>query len=182
MWRYFIWLAAIVGLIIVLVILILPGSKKAPTPRGIDQYSNTETIVRLTIKGPVVSDQKYESIQISVGKDSVTYEELKGYKGQVANLQSYANNDVAYNVFLHALAHTGFTVGDRSSKFSDEKGYCSQGDTYVYEIIDNNTDIQRFWSSTCGNPQTYGGNVGVTNSLFQAQVPDYSSLTNSIHL
>jgi hypothetical protein len=76
-----------------------------------------------------------------------------------------------------SLSHAGFTKGNADKALSDERGYCPLGSRYIFELIDENgKTIERYWATSCGKPKTYQGNVSLTRSLFQAQVPDYSRL------
>lgn len=183
--RYFVGFMITIGLIIVLILLLFRGggSPKVPkTTKALTSYSTTDAEVRLTIDGPINADQIHQQVQITVGQDDATYEQLTGYNGAVVNSQSYANTETAYNVFLHALAHAGFTRGDISKQLADERGYCPLGDRYIFELIENGKDIERYWSTSCGKPKTYKGNTNFTLTLFQRQIPDYSTLTQHLSL
>lgn len=185
MMRYIVWLMAIVGLIIVLVILLSPGSSKPTTPpaaKSLPSFASTDAQASLTIDGPVNANQDHQAIRITVGRDNVTFEQLTGYEGQVVNLQSYSNTEAAYDVFLRSISYGGFTRGNTDKNLSDERGYCPLGDRYIFDFNQDGNDLQRFWSTSCGSPKTYKGDVLLTIRLFQAQVPDYSKLSQNVSL
>lgn len=184
MMRYFIGFIATIGLIIILILLIFHGgSNKAKVPttaKTLDSYANTNAEAQLTIDGPINAPQNHQQIQISVGQDETTFEQLQGYNGSVVNLQSFTNTEASYSAFLHALTVAGFTDGNTSSSLGDDQGYCPLGSRYIFQLTQNGNNIERFWATNCGNPKTYLGNLNLTLALFQAQVPGYNTLTQNI--
>jgi hypothetical protein len=182
--RYFIGFLITIGLIIILILLLFGGGspKKPTTPKSLASYASTEAEVRLTIDGQINADQDHEQVRITVNKNDTTFEEIQGYQDTVVNSQSYANNEDAYSNFLYALGHAGFTRGDNSKALANEKGYCPLGERYIFELVDNGKDIQRYWGTSCGKPRTYLGSLNLTLTLFQLQIPDYQTLTENLSL
>lgn len=182
--RYFVAFFITMGLIFLLVVLLFGGgkSKAPPTPKTLGSYASTNAEAQLTIDGPINAAQDHQQIQIIVGREDVTFEELQGYDGDVTSMQHYANSQNAYANFLLALAHAGFTQGNTDPKSSDERGFCPLGDRYVFQLTQDNKDIERFWSTSCGNPKTYLGIPGLTITLFEAQVPNYGPQTENFRL
>jgi hypothetical protein len=181
MLRYLLGLLAIIGLIVILIILLVPGKKGAIPGDGLIGYANTNTVMRLTIDGPENYQQNHQSVQITVGKDNVTYEQLVGYNGQVVTEQTFPNTVAAYDVFLRGLYYADYYNGDTTKSLSNENGVCALGTRYVYEINNGSSDVERFWSTNCGT-KTYNGNISQTISLFQAQVPNFSNITANLDL
>jgi len=182
--RYFIGLLAIIALIILLIILLIPGGSKTKssiTGSTLVGYASTNTVVKLSIDGPVVAQQNHQSVEITVGKNNVTYDQFVGYNGQSVNIQSFPNTVASYDVFLHALYYSNYLKGNTDPNKSNESGVCPLGTRYVYAIQNGSKTMQRFWSSSCG-VGTFGGNAALVQTLFQAQVPNYSSLTSSLNL
>jgi hypothetical protein len=191
--RYFIGFLITIGLIILLIVLLFTGgggkknnqTSSVQQPRTVQQLANfasTNAVVRLTIDGPIVADQNHQSIQITVGNDDTTYQQFQGYQGTVVNQQNIVNNQASYSNFLYAIGRAGFLLGDNSKALANEKGYCSLGNRYIFEMIEGGNTIQRYWATSCGNPRTYKGNLGLTLTLFQRQVPNYTTLTSSLNL
>lgn len=183
--RYLIGFLVTIGLIILLIVLLLSGggnkAKVPNTPKTLESYYNTDAIARLTIDGPINADIQHQQVRITVGRDDTLFQQIQGYQGTVVNSQNYANNASSYSAFLNALARANFTKGSTSTALGDESGYCSLGDRYILEFIQNGQDLERFWSTSCGGSLgTYAGNLGLTMSLFKAQVPDYSTLTENV--
>jgi hypothetical protein len=185
--RYFIGFLVTIGLIIVLIILLFTGGggsgpKKPKTTMSLADYASTGAVVRLTIDGPIVADQNHQAVQITVGQDDTTYEQIQGYQGTVVNQQSFVNNQNSYSNFLYALGRAGFTQGDSSKALANEKGYCPTGNRYIFELINNGTTVQRYWSTSCSGPKTYKGSRSLTLTLFEAQVPNYNNLTQDLNI
>lgn len=181
--RYLIGFIAIFGLVILMASLIFHGGgKPKPTPQLLESYATTDAIVRLTIDGPINADQTHQQIQIIVSNNSAIYEQIQGYQGNVVNQKSYANNVDAYTNFLTALRHAGFTRGTNNPALKNETGYCPLGSRYIFELQQNGQDVERFWSTSCGSPATYIGNVRLTLTLFQAQIPDFSTLAQNLSI
>lgn len=183
--RYFLGFLVTMGLIILLIILLFSGGGKPKVPttsKTLDSYAATNAEVRMTIDGPINSEQQHQQLRITVGQSNVTFEQLQGYDGTVVNMQHYANSENAYAVFLLALNHMGFTQGSTDPKLQDERGYCATGDRYIFELKQNNKDLERFWATNCGKPNTYLGSLNPTIELFKAQVPNYNDLTENINL
>ncbi len=182
--RYFIGFLVTIGLIILVIVLLFGGggkdkAKVPATSKPLVSYASSDAAVRLTVDGPINAEQNHRQTQITVTKNMVTYAELGGYKGVVRKSQAYTNTEAAYTSFLRALALAGFTSGDTSKDLQDERGYCAQGNRNIFELIQSNKDVERYWSTSCGKPKTYLGNSSLTISLFKAQVPNYDDLTNN---
>lgn len=180
--RYFIGFLITIGLIIVLIVLLFSGGDNKQTsapeqPKTLVSYADTDTEVRMTIDGPTNANQVHQQVVITVGRDNTDFELLQGYQGSVVNAQSFANNQESYANFLRALSVAGYNNGDTDKALADERGYCSLGSRFIFEIINNGKTVQRFWTTTCGKPKTYLGEAGLTIDLFEAQVPEYNELT-----
>jgi hypothetical protein len=183
--RYFIGLLVTLGLFILLIILLMGGGNKGGTPsrpKTLTDYANTDAQVIMTIDGPVNADSLHNQIRITVDKTNVTYEHIKGYQGDVVKTKLYANNEDAYDVFLHALLHAGYDRGSNDPALKDDRGWCATGDRYIFELVQNGKTLQRYWDTTCHNTHTYEGSTSLTTTLFEAQVPNYDGLTENIQL
>lgn len=184
MWRYFIGFMITIGLLVLLIILLVGGGKpKVPNAsKPLYSYADTDASARLTIDGVINYQQSHQQIQITVDRNTVTYDQLEGYDGKTVNHRTYANSRNAYATFLRALGHAGFTQGNTSEKLKDERGYCPLGRRYIFELIDGGKSLERFWATSCGKPKTYNGNLPITRTLFQRQVPDFDDLTQDLQL
>jgi hypothetical protein len=182
--KYFMAFLGIIALVILVFVLVVKGltGHKAPTTQAsLIDYANTSTVVRWTIEGPVLANQNYNEVRITVGRDATTIEVVQGYQDQVVSAKTYPNNADAYGVFLRALQLQAFTKGDDSPNKADERGYCPTGDRFVYEVISGAADQQRYWLGSCG-VGTFKGNAGAIRTLFARQVPDYSTIVGGLSL
>lgn len=184
--RYFIGLFITLGLLFLLIFLLFHGGgSKSRQPQltaaGLSGYATSDAVAQLTIDGPVNADQLHQIVRITVGRDNVTYEQISGYQNTVVNSQIYASNEQAYVNFLLALAHAGFTQGNPDPRLKDERGICPLADRYVFQFNQDGNDLERYWATSCG-AKTYRGALGLTLSLFEAQVPHYQALTRGLSL
>jgi hypothetical protein len=187
MMRYYIGFLVTFGLLILLVFLLFHGGgSKANVPTTsapLYSYASTSAQVRLTIDGPINANQNHQQVQITADQNSVTYDQIQGYDGNVINQQQFTNSENAYSAFLHALEVAGFTEGNSSAALSDEQGQCPLGDRFTFELIQNGNDLERFWTTSCPkSPRNYEGDAPLTITLFQAQVPGYGTLTKNLFL
>ena len=182
--RYIIGFLITIGLLIILIVMLVSGggdkAKVPTTSKPLLSYADTDAEARLTIDGPINAESKHRQVQISVDHNHVMYTEIGGYNGNVITQKTYSNNTSAFRNFLAAIARAGFTKGSTDSALGSELGYCSTGNRYVYELNKGGQTIERYWSTSCGKPKSYLGNVSLTNNLFRAQVPDYSSFSSDI--
>jgi hypothetical protein len=182
--RYIIGIFVTIGLIVLLIVLLLNhgGSNKVPqTQMPLTSYANTDTTVRLTTDEVINAPDNHRIIRITVGRDNTTFELLQGYDGNPLNTQTFAMSENAYGVFLHALEHADFTKGNNDSSLKDERGYCPLGRRYIFEILQNDSPIERYWTTSCGGtPHTFQGNAPLVLQLFRLQVPGYSNLTRDV--
>lgn len=182
--RIFTFFIIAIALIVLILVIIIKSITSGPPKSTIDlnSYANTGAVAQLLIDGPVNADQAHQQIQISVGNTNTQFQILSGYQGQVSQSKTFANNTSAFAVFLHALNLAGFTKGNTDPKLSDDRGYCPDGDRYVFTLSQGADTIQRYWATSCGGQGTYGGDVNLTLDLFQKQVPDYQDLSADVVL
>ena len=182
--RYFVAFLITMGLIFLLVVLLFGGGGKPKAPltvKTLHSYASTDAEVQMTIDGPVNANQNHQQVRVTVGRDNVSFEQLQGYDGNVTNMQDFANTQNAYTVFLFSLARGGFSQGNNDPSLSDERGFCPLGDRYIFELIQDGRDIERYWATSCGN-KTYLGAFDLTVNLFKAQVPNYDKLAQNFTL
>lgn len=181
--RYLLGLLGIVGLIIVVTVLIVRGfggdeSKAGPS---LTSYAETSTVMRYTVEAPINADQVHQSLRITVGRNQAKAEVLQGYHDVVIDTISYPNNQEAYGVFLRALDLMAFQSGNDDPNLQDERGFCADGNLSVFEITEGEHQIQRYWSTSCGDGN-FGGDVPKIIGLFEAQIPDLGTFTEKLSL
>jgi hypothetical protein len=183
--RYLLGFIATIGLVILVIFLIFHGGPKtsvSTTSKPLDSYANSNTDVSMTIDGPINDNQDHQQIKVTVSQNQTTFQQIQGYQGNVVKSQTYSNNADAYSSFLHALERAGFTEGDTSSALKNDLGYCPLGDRYIFVLNQNSNNLERYWATNCGGTSSYRGDLGLTLTLFENQVPNYSDLTENIEL
>ena len=145
------------GLVILVIILVVKaftgaGKKAVITERTpITSYVDTSTAMEFSASGPIVAQEDYDSIRISVGRDERRIDILRGYEGEIVATRTYENTEAAYNEFLHALALNGYAVGEPSENTSEEvAGRCASGSRYIFAVKDGNREIESRWTTSCG--------------------------------
>ncbi len=185
--RYLAGFLVAIGLLILVFILILKGfshSGGSKTPQiTLSDYANTDTVMQLTIDGPLTSDPQHHGARITIGQLQNTIQTYQGYQNTITSTKTYPNNQSSYNSFLHSLQLYGFTKGSTDPNKADERGYCPGGNRYIYEILSSNgTDIERFWSTSCGGQGNFGGVATEIRQLFIRQIPDYNAITAKLNI
>lgn len=188
MWRY------IIGFIIFLALIffgvkLFQSATKSSAPKttpakaiSLPDYASTTAQVRFIQDGPINSNEKHRTIQITIGRDQRTIDIIQGYEGNMLNTQTLTNNQTSYNVFLNALNNVGFMRQKKTVKNTDETGQCPLGFRFTYQLMNtgsSDTD-KTTWSTSCGSLGTFAGNASMVMSLFQRQIPEYQKLTQSI--
>lgn len=180
--RYFFAFLAAVALIVLVFVLVLrgfSGSKQPGSQTRLTDYAATDTVMRMTIEGPVNADQDHRSLSVTVGRAQNEFRLFQGYQGEVLTEQSYGNNETGYADFLRAIQLQGFNKGNPDPKRADDRGVCPLGKRIRFEIITGSDTVQSFYTTTCGSG-TFGGSSSVIRRLFQKQIPDYSKLTRGL--
>ena len=152
--RYFIGFMLLIALLIFLIVLVVMGrGSRGPVipTRELASYSTTNAQVSFRDDGQINANSEHRQIQITVDRRNVLYEEIAGYDGRVVNSKRFNNTENAYNVFLSALGHAGFTLRDKSEALVNEKGRCPLGRRYIFEMSEGSKLIQRSWATSCGN-------------------------------
>lgn len=179
---YLVGFLIMIVLLFLLIILIVnhKGSSKNKvdsTQQTLTSYADKSGVtLSEVIVGPINADQSHTNVHIDINNTSTYASVAQGYTGNVTNSYSYPMTTDGFREFLAALDKAGFTKGDTAANLKDDKGYCSTGQRYIFTINDNGKTLQRFWATSCSGTRSYKGNLGLTNTLFQRQVPDYNKL------
>jgi hypothetical protein len=123
-------------------------------------------------------------VKITVTQTQVTAQLIEGYQGNVISALNYPSNQSAYAAFLQSLQKLNFTRGNTAAALKDERGYCSAGNRYVYQLTSGADSKIRFWSTSCNSQGTFGGDAPDVRNLFYAQIPtdDFTKLTDGLTL
>jgi hypothetical protein len=176
-------IAAIVAAFLIIigsvVIINSANDNTAPTvsarvTRLADYAENDAANVSLTLQGPLVGDDQFKAIRITINKSKRTAELLSGYAGRVENRVEFANSSESFASFTRALDNLSFGR-ERDVKQPDERGLCPQSYTYIYRVTDGSKEVMRTWSNACSpNEGPFGGKTPeVIHELFRQQITDY---------
>lgn len=145
-----------------------------------DYTTNQSANMQMTIEGPINANENHQAVQIIVGPKSRTINVFTGYEGQIAKTQTFPNNQQAYSQFLEALNRAHFTTERKIATNVNPEAICPLGSRNHYLIVDNNKDVTNLWMASC-TAGTFGGNVQLTNNLFQSQIPNYSNFVAGVN-
>ncbi len=140
--------------------------------------------VTMTVRGPIVSNEKFNSYKITITPTSRNLTIYSGYLGAVQNQISLDNNTPAYEQFVYALNRANYV---KNSEFTgdqnDTRGICAIGDLYQFSVLKDNSSVKTLWTTTCNNER---GSLGVSyvslSSLFIEQIPNGQDLIYKVHL
>jgi hypothetical protein len=79
-----------------------------------------------------------------------------------------------------SLARAGYNK-ERRLAANNSDAICPLGSRTHYLVIDNGQEKQNPWSASCTNG-TFAGNASLTASLYQAQFPDYDTMTSNVSM
>lgn len=163
------------------------GSNSAPGPveeqKKLADYADTDLKVSLNQNGAIVSDQNHREVWITVSRGEVTAEVKQGYEGTTIKSERFANNTIAYGVFLAALEGQGFTQTRNYRGNQTEQGACPSGIRYIFNAYSSSEDILHSWATSCsGKAGTFDGKLTEVNRLFQRQLPDYAEFIEGVNL
>ena len=102
-WRYVLWLIAVIGLVVVLIMLLLPGNHKTISGNQFISYSSSNSVASLIIDAPENANSTHQAVKISVSQNSVVYQQLSTYKYNVVNHQSFV--DAAEQIGMHGIVY-----------------------------------------------------------------------------
>lgn len=134
--------------------------------------------VRMTVYGPVVANEDRQSYEVTVTTSSRRFVAYNGYNQSQVESKDYDNSYEGYQQFVYALHRAGFDKERTISEDqADDRGACSAGKRYVYELFENGDMIKRVWTTTCGNAKgTFSGTNNVVRELFNKQIPDFRTV------
>ncbi len=181
--KYFLGFLVVIAMVIAVAVLIVKGfsgGSPAKTTKQLVDYANTDQVVKETIIGPLSTDDMHYTLRVTIGASQSVLEVLKGYDETVTQTFSYNNTETAYAEFLRAIDLSGFTRGNPKLN-TDDRGVCTGGRRYVFEIQRGDSTVQHFWTTTCGSGN-FTGNLNNVSSLFMAQIPDFSKVSNLVSL
>lgn len=184
----------VVGLVIAALVSIgrtffggMGSSSPSPTPQvNVGKEALTQATadrsVRMSVRGPLVADERFYSYTITVSSDARNLTTYQGYSAQVVDTSQLQNSMVAYEQFVHALDRAKLMDGTPlTGDNNDTRGVCATGQVYMYEVLQGENILQSLWTSTCaGSPGSLAANQSQVTRLFTSQIPDAAKFTSRI--
>lgn len=130
--------------------------------------------VRLTVRGPIVADEKFRSYQITISPDYRSMVIYEGYLDREMETKRLDNNIRAYEELVHSLDKRKMMHGKVLAEDQDDlRGVCASKKIYEFETLVNGETVRRFWRSDCeGAPGSSLANAGEVIDMFMKQIPD----------
>ncbi|MBA3758789.1 hypothetical protein H0X10_04145 [Candidatus Saccharibacteria bacterium] len=186
------YIFAVFGVLIIMIfaVILIVRRNPAPVPASqtgkkqvvLGEYENKPVTAQYIRRGEITADEERNAIRVSVSNQERVIEILQGYNETVTKRQTYANNAKAFAIFLSALDSAGF-AREKETTITDERGICPTGNRFVYKLQDGTEQILRFWATSCSTKQgSFGGNSVLVRSLFEKQIPDYSTVVRDVKL
>lgn len=140
--------------------------------------------VRMTVRGPIVADEDFNSYQIEIGPSERRMTTYKGYADQIIDTKQYSGSMAAYTEFVHALDRAEFSESvTLSEALGDVRGACATGRLYTFEVLEDGSAVSESWTSSCRNlAGSFRGQASLIRDLFQRQIPDSSTLLRGVNL
>lgn len=157
---------------------VTPGKK---TVKLSDFITKENSSVEYSASGAINALENHRTIQIIISPTTRTINVYKGYNGEVLKTQTYPNTQNAYSDFMTALGRAGFARERRTDLNQDPQSICPTGSRSFYKLFEGSEEAVNLWTASC-TAGTYGGNISLTNTLFQTQIPDYSTITSGINI
>ena len=162
------------------------GASEPVVDTGREALLNTalDRSVRMTVRGPIVADENFHSYTVTVSPTTRVLTTYEGYLDRQVDTKQLVNNTRGYEQFVYALDRTNVTDAvTLEADAADMRGICATGRVYQYEIMQASNVVKKIWTTTCSKSK---GSLKASNTtiskLFQAQIPDYSDLTQKVKL
>ncbi len=140
--------------------------------------------VRMTVRGPIVADEKFHSYQITVTPSSRSLTTYIGYLDTPVDNVNLGNNIPAYEQFVYSLDRANLAKGtELTGDKNDTRGICATGQVYEFAIMQAGKSVETLWTSTCdGSKGSLDASVDQLTQLFVSQIPGATDLINKIGL
>lgn len=165
------------------------GTKKEP-PTQADPgkeallSSDLSRSVRVTVRGPIVADEKFRSYQITVAPNTRTMTTHEGYLEKQLEAKTFDNNTKAYEELVYALDKRKMMDGrPLPDDKNDLRGICATGKVYKFETLMNGEPVKTLWTSDCGGSKgSAAASVQEILDMFLKQIPEGKKMAASVGL
>ena len=145
---------------------------------------DTSRSVRLTVRGPIVSNESFRSYRVTISpeeRDITTYE---GYLEKVIETKKFDNNNRAYEELVHALDKRRMMDGRvLTEEQNDLRGICASGQIHQFDTLVNGETVRSLWTSDCdGSKGSATANVSEVINMFLNQIPEGRKIVSGVGL
>lgn len=146
--------------------------------------TDTNRSVRLTVRGPIIAQEKFRSYQVEI---SPTYRRMTAYEGYLdkqLDEKRFENNSRAYEELVYALEKRKMMEGRQLPEDkNDLRGVCANGRVYKFETVFEGQTVKTLWTSDCGGAKgSATANVNDIMTMFLNQIPEGKKFASSIGL
>lgn len=145
---------------------------------------DTSRSIRLTVRGPIVSNENFRSYQITISPESREITTFRGYLDEVIDTKKFDNNVRAYEELVHALDKRRMMDGRAlTEEQNDLRGICASGQIYQFDTLVNGETVRSLWTSDCdGSKGSATANVSEIINMFVGQIPDGRKIVSGVGL
>ncbi len=138
--------------------------------------------VKMTVRGPITSDEEFRSYQITVSPNQRQIVSYQGYMDTVIDKVTLSNNIPAYEEFVYALDDARMmTAPEFKGNKNDQRGVCARGYLYDFSIYNEDKLVKELWTTSCADER---GSLIVKalplTKLFNYQIPDSKKVINKL--
>ena len=140
--------------------------------------------VRLTVRGPIVAQEKFRSYQIEITPDIRRMSTYEGYLEKQIDEKKLDNNSRAYEELVYALEKRKMMEGRQlSEEQNDLRGICANGKVYKFETLYHGNPVKTLWTSVCGGSKgSATANANDILLMFLNQIPDGKKIAAGVGL
>jgi hypothetical protein len=146
--------------------------------------SEIDRAVRMTVRGPIIADENFNSYEITVSPTERIIFTSEGYENRTLKTERFENNTEAYEEFVHALAKANFSEATLDSEeIADVRGVCAQGRLYTFDMLQAQSTISTAWVASCrGGGGSFRGDAILVRDLFHKQIPEINDYLRDLNL
>lgn len=140
--------------------------------------------VRMTVRGPIVSNERHRSYQVTISPSDRVMTTYEGYLENTIATKSYDNNTPAYEELVYALSRAGMMNSRNITKQDDDtRGICAGGHVYEFEVMQAGRTIEKLWTADCRDVKgSLDADADYLTALFTVQIPDSRELASEVNL
>jgi hypothetical protein len=144
--------------------------------------STADCSVKMTVRGPIISEEEFRSYQITVSPNQRQLVTYQGYVETAIDRVNLSNNIPAYEEFVYALDDARMmTAPEFKGNKNDQRGVCARGYLYVFSVSNEGKLVKELWTTSCADER---GSLGIKalplTKLFNYQIPESKTIINKL--